>query len=171
MENALGPRPRPVRAGGGSVSPAPPVGAPEGGRGDEMDIVFLIYGLSFLALGLVIVVWPREESRFALAGFINWLAAFAFVHGILEWTDLWRVVRGDNPALAATRPFILLASYVLLCEFGRRLLRASLPFRHWRVRCAEFSIRRYPRCWAGGPWSGACCPRISRWDSASGPAT
>ncbi|HMX16837.1 MAG TPA: response regulator [Rhodocyclaceae bacterium] len=92
-----------------------------------MDIVFLIYGLSFLALGLVIVVWPREESRFALAGFINWLAAFAFVHGILEWTDLWRVVRGDNPALAATRPFILLASYVLLCEFGRRLLRASLP--------------------------------------------
>ncbi|MBL8486549.1 MAG: response regulator [Rhodocyclaceae bacterium] len=91
-----------------------------------MDIVFLIYGLSFLALGLVIVVWPREESRFELAGFINWLAAFAFVHGALEWTDLWRTVRGDEPWLAALRPFVLLASYVLLAEFARRLLRASL---------------------------------------------
>jgi hypothetical protein len=91
-----------------------------------MDIVFLLYGLSFLILGIVLVIWPKKASRFELAKLIGWLAGFAFVHGTLEWLDLWRVVRSDNPALAATRPFVLLLSYVLLFEFGRRLLKAAL---------------------------------------------
>lgn len=76
-----------------------------------MDIVFLIYGLAFLALGMVLLIWPKHDSRFDLATLSRWLAAFALVHGTLEWTDLWRVVRGDTPALAASRPFLLLASY------------------------------------------------------------
>jgi PAS domain S-box-containing protein len=91
-----------------------------------MDIVFLFYGLSFLILGVVLVIWPKQGSRFELAKLIGWLAGFAFVHGTLEWLDLWRVVRGDNPMLAAIRPVMLLASYLLLFEFGRRLLKASL---------------------------------------------
>ena len=91
-----------------------------------MDIVFLVYGLAFLALGLVLVIWPKQDSRLELSSLIHWLAAFAFAHGALEWMDLWRVVRGDNPGLAVARPFTLLASYVLLFEFGRRLLLASL---------------------------------------------
>jgi PAS domain S-box-containing protein len=91
-----------------------------------MDVIFLVYGLSFLALGLVLVIWPTHDSRFELARLTGWLAAFAFVHGTLEWLDLWRVVRGDTATLAALRPPILLASYVLLYEFGRRLVAASL---------------------------------------------
>ncbi len=91
-----------------------------------MDVVFLVYGLSFLALGLVLAIWPKQDSRFELSRLSGWLAAFAFVHGALEWMDLWRVVHGDNPALAALRPFTLLASYLLLYEFGRRLVAAAL---------------------------------------------
>jgi PAS domain-containing protein len=91
-----------------------------------MDIVF-IYGLAFLVLGVVIVIWPKAGSRFEFARLSLWLAGFAFVHGTLEWMDLWRVVRGDNPALAAARPLTLLASYLLLFEFGRRTLRAAQP--------------------------------------------
>ncbi len=91
-----------------------------------MDIIFLVYGLAFLSLGLVLVIWPKHDSRFSLALLTRWLTAFAFVHGTLEWMDLWRVVRGDNPALAALRPFVLLVSYLFLYEFGRRLLRDSL---------------------------------------------
>jgi len=91
-----------------------------------MDIVFLVYGLAFLALGLVLVIWPTHDSRFDLASLSRWLAAFAFVHGALEWMDLWRVVRGDNPGLAALRPFVLLVSFLPLYEFGRRLIATSL---------------------------------------------
>jgi|GEM_PF-3155648 diguanylate cyclase (GGDEF)-like protein/PAS domain S-box-containing protein len=92
-----------------------------------MDIVFLVYGLAFLALGLVLLVWPKQDSRFELAHLSHWLAAFALVHGGLEWMDLWALSRGDNPVLAAARPFVLLLSYMLLLEFGRRLMLASLP--------------------------------------------
>jgi len=94
-----------------------------------MDIVYLIYGLAFLALGLVLVVWPKRESRFELAGLSRWLAGFGFVHGVLEWLDMWRVAHGDTLFLAAIRPFLLLASYLLLFEFGRRLMRASMSGR------------------------------------------
>ncbi len=91
-----------------------------------LDVVFFVYGLSFYLLGIVVASRGREESRFALARFIWLLAAFAFVHGTLEWMELWRVVRGDNPALATARPITLFVSYVYLFEFGRRMLLASL---------------------------------------------
>ena len=90
-----------------------------------LDVVFLVYGLAFLLIGVVLLIWPKRGSRFELARLINWLTAFAFLHGILEWTDLWRVVRGDTAVLMAVRPFMLLASYILLYEFGRRLLLSS----------------------------------------------
>ena len=96
-------------------------------RFDDMDIVFLIYGLAFLVLGIAIVIRPKEGSRFEFARLSLWLAGFAFVHGTLEWMDLWWVVRGDNPTLAAARPLTLLASYMLLYEFGRHMLCAARP--------------------------------------------
>ena len=92
-----------------------------------MDIVYFIYGLAFLVLGVVIVIWPKAGSRFEFARLSLWLASFALVHGTLEWMDLWRVVRGDNPTLAAARPLTLLASYVLLFEFGRSRCSGPAP--------------------------------------------
>ena len=53
-----------------------------------MDIVFLIYGLAFLVLGITIVIRPTEGSRFEFARLSLWLAGFAFAHGTLEWMDL-----------------------------------------------------------------------------------
>lgn len=91
-----------------------------------MDVVFLVYGLAFLALGLAIVIRQGRESQLELADMLWLLAAFGFTHGLLEWTDLWRVVRGDTPGLAAIRPAILLLSFLFLFEFGRRLVSISL---------------------------------------------
>ncbi len=91
-----------------------------------MDVVFLIYGAAFLVMGMVIVVQRQHGSRLELANMLWLLAGFGFIHGLLEWTDLWRVVRGDPPWLAAGRPWLLLLSLLLLFEFGRRLVVASL---------------------------------------------
>jgi PAS domain S-box-containing protein len=98
--------------------------------GPYMDVVYLVYGVSFLGLGLAITVRRRVASRFELARVIGLLAAFGYIHGTLEWMDLWRVVRGDNPGLALARPFVLWVSYILLFEFGRRLMRATLVSSH-----------------------------------------
>ncbi len=90
------------------------------------DVVFFVYGLSFILLGIVIAVRPKEESRFELAHLIWLLAGFAFIHGALEWMYLWEVVRGDYPTLGLVRPGCLFLSYIFLFEFGRRLLSVSL---------------------------------------------
>lgn len=93
-----------------------------------MDIIFLIYGLSFLVLGLTIFVLPREDSRFSLVGSIWLLGVFGISHGCLEWMDLWTMkVCGANPFVDAAKPFVLLVSYFFLVEFGSRLVRDSLP--------------------------------------------
>jgi hypothetical protein len=91
-----------------------------------MDILFLIYGLSFLVMGLVVVIRYDRDSQLELSGILWLLAAFGFSHGFREWMDLWRVVRGDDTTLALAWPLVLLVSYVFLFEFGRRLLRTAL---------------------------------------------
>jgi len=92
-----------------------------------MDIILQIYGMSFLILGLTIFVQLGNESRFKLAGFIWLLAVFAIIHGFLEWMDLWTMVFGENPSMNEAKPFVLLVSYLFLFEFGRRIVRDSLP--------------------------------------------
>ena len=91
-----------------------------------LDVVFFIYGLSFILLGIVVVTRAKEESRLELAHFIWLLAAFAFIHGVLEWMGLWEIVRGYNHTLALAKPCLLFVSYVFLFDFGRRMLWASL---------------------------------------------
>jgi hypothetical protein len=93
-----------------------------------MNTIYLIYGLSFLVLGLsIFFILPREKSRFNLVNFIWLLAVFGIIHGLLEWMDLWTRVRGENISLNTAKPFVLLVSYLFLAEFGRRIARDSLP--------------------------------------------
>jgi len=91
-----------------------------------MDIISFVYGLAFILLGAVIFVQPRKYSEYALANVIWLLAAFGLVHGILEWTDLWKIVKGDSPFLRRLQVFLLVASFGLLFEFSRRLLKTAL---------------------------------------------
>ncbi|GEM_PF-6878246 len=91
-----------------------------------MDVVYLVYGLSFLAMGMAIFIRYEHESQLKLAHILWLLGAFGLVHGIREWLDLWRVVRGDGPVLAMVRPILLLVSFIPLFEFGRRLMREAL---------------------------------------------
>ena len=91
-----------------------------------MDLIYFIYGLSFVVMALTIFNQYDRSSRLDLSGLFWLLAAFGLVHGLREWMDLWRVVRGDGPGQAAARSLVLAASFVFLFEFGRRLLRQSL---------------------------------------------
>jgi len=89
-----------------------------------MDIIFFVYGLAFILLGVVIAVLPKKHSEYQLARFIGFLAAFGFVHGLLEWADLWKILKGASPFLSGLRITLLVTSFLLLFEFSRRLLLA-----------------------------------------------
>ncbi len=91
-----------------------------------MDLVFFIYGLSFSALGFTIVAQPKNDSQFDLARFIWLLAGFGFVHGALEFVDMWRLIRGPGLAPEAVSVALLIVSFAFLFEFGRRLLGSAL---------------------------------------------
>jgi len=121
-----------------------------------MDIVFFVYGLAFVLLGVAVFVQPRKYSEYALAHFIWLLAAFGLVHGILEWTDLWKIVRGGSPFLRGLQLVLLISSFILLFEFSRRLLKTALSADNaWRklldvkIYVAVFLVI------AGGAWAAS----------------
>ena len=92
-----------------------------------MDVIFLIYSLAFLSLGLVIFAQPREGSNFNLATFIWLLGVFGFAHGLLELMELWTTLHGANALLTLAKSCLLYISFLFLYEFGRRIVADSLP--------------------------------------------
>lgn len=130
-----------------------------------MDIVFFIYGLAFVLLGVAVFVQPRKFSEYALAHFIWLLAAFGLVHGILEWTDLWKIVRGASPFLSGLQSVLLIASFGLLFEFSRRLLNAALSADNPRRKPLDVRIYAVPLLLvAGGAWlSGDTLTGLNIW--------
>ena len=91
-----------------------------------MDVILQFAGLSFLFLGLLLLVWPRHEDEFSFSRTLRFLGAFGLTHGFIEWIALWHEVHGGIPLLDSIEPFVLLLSYLFLFEFGRRLIRANL---------------------------------------------
>lgn len=89
----------------------------------NLDIVFFIYGLAFVIMGIAIWVQPKKDSAFKLANILWLLAGFGLTHGTNEFLDMWAIIKGRSPVLDIVRSFILIVSYLFLFEFGRRLIR------------------------------------------------
>jgi PAS domain S-box-containing protein len=100
-----------------------------------MDVVILVYALAFLALGLTILLLNERDSALDVSRLFWLLATFAFVHGAFECIGLRRHVYGPSPVLETCGPFILLASYLFLLEFGRRLVLIGLS-ETWKTNFA-----------------------------------
>ena len=102
----------------------------------HLDVVFFVYGLSFVVMGVVILVQLRRESKYPLAGILWLLAAFGITHGLNEFLDMWTIIKGKIPVLELIHPFCLIISFIFLFEFGRRLLRIVAlkhPFLHKKI--------------------------------------
>ena len=91
--------------------------------GNNMDIVFFIYGLAFFVMGVGIFVQARGETKFKLANILWILGLFGLSHGANEWMDGFALGRGHGVFLDIVRVFLLSFSYLLLFEFGRQLFR------------------------------------------------
>ena len=62
-----------------------------------MIFVWFIYGLAFFVLGLVILIYPRRDSRFRLAKHIWMIGVFGVVHGVNEWLDMFHAIGKPFP--------------------------------------------------------------------------
>jgi signal transduction histidine kinase len=94
-------------------------------------IVLTVYGEVFFVMGLAIALQSRRRSSLALAGPLPWLAAFAFVHGFVEWGYLFIPLQsGYLPGavidvLLVAQLALKAASFALLLQFGAELLLAA----------------------------------------------
>ncbi|HEX8947477.1 MAG TPA: PAS domain-containing protein, partial [Dissulfurispiraceae bacterium] len=91
----------------------------------HLDVVFFVYGLSFVALGLAITFQPKRGSVLKLADHLWLLAGFGLAHGSNEWAEMWIMIKGGNETLVAAQQLNLFISFLFLFEFGRRLMSVS----------------------------------------------
>lgn len=92
----------------------------------NLDIVYLIYGFSFMILAVAILVQPRRKSNFKIAGIIGMLAVFGFTHGLNEFLDMIQIIKGPGaPSWHTARTAVLTFSFIFLFEFGRSLIALS----------------------------------------------
>ncbi len=112
----------------------------------NLDVVFFIYGLAFIVMGITVLVQPKKGSEFKIANILWLLALFGITHGINEELDMWAIIKGRNQILDLLRWFFLIISYVFLFEFGRRLFRLSIPkLPAWQKKFAKlFSWKALP---------------------------
>lgn len=104
----------------------------------NLDIVFFIYGLAFLLMGVAILVRLTKKSKFRLADNLWLLALFGLTHGTSEFLDMWAIIKGEKFAFDVLRWLTLLVSYLFLFEFGRRVFRLTGPgCPAWRKKIAK----------------------------------
>lgn len=89
----------------------------------NMPEVFLLYGLAFIVLGVVIFVLPKQGAALRFVRHLPLLAAFGLIHGVLEFVILWKMQHQVTDArLELVIALLLFASFLPLLEFGRRSL-------------------------------------------------
>jgi signal transduction histidine kinase len=87
---------------------------------NNLDVVYFVYGLAFLLMGIALLLQPKKDSEFRIAKVFWLLAAFGISHGFNEWLEMWGIIKKINfdplELVSAT------ASFFFLFEFGRQLL-------------------------------------------------
>ncbi len=90
----------------------------------HMVVVFFLYGLGFFITGVAVWLEASRRSALPLAQDLSLLAAFGFIHGSHEWIEMFQRMSGGTSMLFSQTPRlpILAISFILLMEFGLRLL-------------------------------------------------
>ncbi len=87
---------------------------------NNFDIVYFVYGLAFIIMGLAVLFQTNKASELRIAKIFWLLSAFGIIHGTLEWLSMWSFIKGTD--LKPLELFTEVLSFAFLFEFGRRLL-------------------------------------------------
>ena len=98
-------------------------------------LLYFLYGLTFIFLGLAIAVKDMSESKLRLADSLPSLAIFGFSHGLHEWLECYLRLGYHNAALFLPIHYLklltLVVSFLFLNHFAISLLR-SQPKIRWQ---------------------------------------
>ena len=61
-----------------------------------MTVVFLVYGLAFIVLGVAILASPRVGLDKPWTTALHWMGYFGLLHGVNEWVDMFALIAPDR---------------------------------------------------------------------------
>ncbi len=92
-----------------------------------LGALYFAYGLALIVLGSVIYAIAKRRSQQGPEKTLPFLAGFAILHGFHEWLSHFTPAAATLSSVATTIDLALMvASFFMLFEFGRRLTRLSL---------------------------------------------
>ena len=103
----------------------------------NLDFVYLLYGLSFLAFGLVMQLESRTAIRPPGLDSAWLLAGFGLTHGMAEWASLAVLLRSGAGQEATSTVFatvglaLAAVSFVLLFQFGLTEISRGTALLRW----------------------------------------
>jgi len=103
----------------------------------NLDFVYLLYGLSFLAFGLVMQLESRTAIRPPGLDSAWLLAGFGLTHGMAEWASLAVLLRSGAGQEATSTVFatvglaLAAVSFVLLFQFGLTEISLGTALLRW----------------------------------------
>lgn len=118
----------------------------------------MVYGFAFLALGIVALLQARDPRGFPGSQHLWLLGLFGLVHGMRELLDGWILAAPavDGVVLRVAAALLIL-SYVMFFEFGRRVARDAFAARQPALRMALGPWLTVAAVWAAvllALWSG-----------------
>jgi two-component system NtrC family sensor kinase len=97
---------------------------------NPIHFLYLLYGASFLFLGVSIAAKDMKESKLKLGESLWLLSSFGFLHGAHEWLDLGTWIEGKSLSYQqiftaeAVSVGLLILSFIFLMLFGFALIHA-----------------------------------------------
>jgi signal transduction histidine kinase len=101
----------------------------------NMVAIYFAYGLAFFTTGLVVWLEASRSSTVLTARVLPLLAGFGIVHGSHEWLEMFLQMapREVGGPIEILRIVVLAVSFILLAEFGVRLLTMDTDRSPWRA--------------------------------------
>ena len=100
---------------------------------NNLDFIFFVYGLTFLILGMAVLLQAKKESDFKLARILWLFACYCLIHSISDFIQMWLLTKGTYDLIHYFAQFLAYLSFIFLFEFGRRLLGLTNKNVDWRT--------------------------------------
>ncbi len=107
---------------------------------NNLDFVFFVYGMTFLILGLSILLQPKKGSQFKLARILWLFACYCLIHSLSDFINMGLLIKGQDETLYYFAKILTYLSFIFLFEFGRNLLRLVNKNVDWRILPIIFFI-------------------------------
>jgi len=97
--------------------------------------IFFIYGLAFFTTGVAVMLEFTRSPELPVVQTLPFLGLFGLIHGTHEWLEMFQLIAARPPIAAwhGIRVLVLVASFVLLVEFGVRVLSLGSERQLWAL--------------------------------------